>query len=336
MDHERNSKALVTAEPGLPADAPVVFLPAVAGGAQPFGRPIVVPALIADVGPRAAKRFANFFGSIANDNTRAAYQRACQNFFAWCDASGLDELAAIEPIHVGACITSMAAKFEKPTIKQHLAAIRMLFDYLVVGQILAINPAHAVRGPKHSVKTGKDHGADRRTGARAARQHQCLDSRRPARSRADRGDDLRLRAHRRGRRHARRGLFSEGQALVGAPERKRRQGPREMPAHHNLEAYLDVYMHAAGLFGAKGTPLFRSADWHGGGLTALPMHRIDVWRMIRRRAEKASIDADMCCHTFRGDRVDEFSLQRRHARKRPGDGRSRQPAHDAALRSHRR
>ncbi len=42
----------------------------------------------------------------------------------------------------------------------------------------------------------------------------------------------------------------------------------EMPAHHNLEAYLDADMHAAGLFGAKGTPLFRSADWHGGGLTA--------------------------------------------------------------------
>ena len=79
----------------------------------------------------------------------------------------------------------------------------------------------------------------------------------------------------------------------------------EMPAHHNLEAYLDAYMHAAGLFGAKGTPLFRSADWHGGALTALPMHRIDVWRMIRRRAAAAGIDADMCCHTFRrpGSRI---------------------------------
>ena len=48
----------------------------------------------------------------------------------------------------------------------------------------------------------------------------------------------------------------------------------EMPAHHNLEAYLDAYMHAAELFGAKGTPLFRSADWHGGALTNLPMHRV--------------------------------------------------------------
>src|ERR1700721_3127172 len=104
MDQEPKSNALATAKPGLPAEAPAVFLPTVAGGAQPFGRAIVVPALVADVGPRAAKRFANFFGSIDNDNTRAAYQRACHCFFAWCEVKGLDELAAIEPIHVGAYI----------------------------------------------------------------------------------------------------------------------------------------------------------------------------------------------------------------------------------------
>ncbi len=98
-----------------------------------FGRPIVVPALVAGAGPRAAKRFANFFGSIANDNTRAAYQRAAHCFFGWCEANGIQDLADIEPIHVGAYIKSMADAFEKPTIKQHLAAIRMLFDYLVTG-----------------------------------------------------------------------------------------------------------------------------------------------------------------------------------------------------------
>jgi hypothetical protein len=35
------------------------------------------------------------------------------------------------------------------------AAIGMLFDWLVVGQVLAVNPAHAVRGPKHVVRRGK-------------------------------------------------------------------------------------------------------------------------------------------------------------------------------------
>src|SRR5271155_3453733 len=87
--------------------------------------------------------------------TRAAYQRACQNFFASCDANGLDELAAIQPTHVAAYIRGLGKGFEKPTVKQHLAAIRMLFDWLVTGQVVATNPAHAVRGPKHVVKTGK-------------------------------------------------------------------------------------------------------------------------------------------------------------------------------------
>jgi site-specific recombinase XerC len=66
------------------------------------------------------------------------------------------ELADIEPIHVAAYIESLDGPAAKPTVKQHLAAIRMLFDWLVVGQILAVNPAHAVRGPKHVVRRGKD------------------------------------------------------------------------------------------------------------------------------------------------------------------------------------
>src|SRR6476660_957768 len=41
------------------------------------------------------------------------------------------------------------------TIKQHLAAIKMLFDYLVVSQIVPANPAAPVKGPTHVVKRGK-------------------------------------------------------------------------------------------------------------------------------------------------------------------------------------
>jgi site-specific recombinase XerC len=41
------------------------------------------------------------------------------------------------------------------TVKQQLAAIRMLSDYLVVGQIVPHNPAHAVKGPRHSTARGK-------------------------------------------------------------------------------------------------------------------------------------------------------------------------------------
>src|SRR5271170_6258049 len=89
-----NRKAIVLAESRSLATADPT---------QPFGRPIVVPKLVFDAGDRAARRFANFFGSIENDNTRAAYSRACALFFAWCDGRDLT-LADIEPIHVGAYV----------------------------------------------------------------------------------------------------------------------------------------------------------------------------------------------------------------------------------------
>jgi site-specific recombinase XerD len=126
-----------------------------------------VPAMIAAAGERASLRFIDFFAaSIENDNTRMAYYRAACSFFAWLDEHGIGELADIEPFHVAAYLKALrvsdagdravkARTASRPTIKQHLAAIRMLFDWLVVGQILAINPAHAVRGPKHVVKRGK-------------------------------------------------------------------------------------------------------------------------------------------------------------------------------------
>jgi site-specific recombinase XerC len=47
---------------------------------------------------------------------------------------------------VAAYVEALGKDFEKPTVKQHLAAIRMLFDWLVTGQVVATNPAHSVRG----------------------------------------------------------------------------------------------------------------------------------------------------------------------------------------------
>lgn len=117
---------------------------------------IVVPAIIADAGEHATRRFLEFFAAtIRNRNTRTAYLHAANRFFAWCEHHQLGQLADIEPLHVAAYIEALGKNFEKPTVKQHLAAIRMLFDSLVTGQIVATNPAHSVRGPKHVVKTGK-------------------------------------------------------------------------------------------------------------------------------------------------------------------------------------
>ena len=104
---------------------------------------------------QSGKRFWEFFtANIRNRNTRRAYFVAVSRFSTWCETRKLT-LEQVQPIHVAAYIEQLGKTMSKPSVKQHLAAIRMLFDWLVTGQVIPINPAHAVRGPKHSVKKGK-------------------------------------------------------------------------------------------------------------------------------------------------------------------------------------
>ena len=116
------------------------------------GGAVMLPAVIVDAGPAAVERFLEFFAArIANARTRAAYGRAVGQFLAWCEARGLG-LTAVSPLHVAAYIRTHPGS--APTVKQHLAALRMLGDWLVVSQVIPVNPAAAVRGPKHVVTKG--------------------------------------------------------------------------------------------------------------------------------------------------------------------------------------
>ena len=100
---------------------------------------------------KSAKRFFDFFtANIRNRNTRRAYYKAACRFAKWCEGKGLRDLAGVRPLHVAAYIEELLSELAKPSVKQHLAALRMLFDWLVVGHVLDINPAHAVRGPNTS------------------------------------------------------------------------------------------------------------------------------------------------------------------------------------------
>src|SRR5262249_51616046 len=114
-----------------------------------------VPTLFVDAGEKASWRLIEFLtAQIRNRNTREAYARAILRFCKWCEKKGLG-LIAIQPFYIAAYIEQLGFHYARPTVKQHLAAIRMLFDYLVTGQIIPMNPVSAVRGPKHVVKRGK-------------------------------------------------------------------------------------------------------------------------------------------------------------------------------------
>ena len=98
-----------------------------------MGAPL--PALFAP-DERTARRTLEFFtAAIRSPHTRRAYGRAVAGFAAWCDRYDLHELHGVEPVHVAAWVEELGRALAAPSVKQNLAAIRMLFDWLVVGQI---------------------------------------------------------------------------------------------------------------------------------------------------------------------------------------------------------
>ncbi len=112
-----------------------------------------LPAIITREGETATRRFLEFFtANIRNPNTRLSYARAVGAFLAWCERRGV-ALARIEPIIVASYVEELTKTRAPQTVKQNLAAIRMLFDWLVIGQVVPFNPAASVRGPRYSNET---------------------------------------------------------------------------------------------------------------------------------------------------------------------------------------
>jgi integrase/recombinase XerC len=110
------------------------------------------PALVAAAGAPVQTRYLEFFAAnIRNQHTRRAYAQATRGFLAWCERAGVASIADVKPLHVAAYIEQLGRDRSAPTVKQRLAAIRHLFDWLVTGQVMPVNPASSVRGPSHRV-----------------------------------------------------------------------------------------------------------------------------------------------------------------------------------------
>jgi site-specific recombinase XerD len=259
---------------------------------------LVVPSPVMAEGEHAATRYVEFFtAQIRNPNTRAAYARAASAFFAWCEQHGLS-LPAIGPVHVATYVERIGRERSAPTVKQQLAAIRMLFDWLVVGQVVPHNPASAVRGPKHSAAKGKTRMPTREE-AKALLAGISANELVGLRDRALIGTLLFTFA----RVGAATAMRVEDYYPVGKRwwVRLREKGGKhhEMPAHHTLQEYLDAYIEASGISADPKGPLFRTAEGRTGRLTGQTMTQPDVYRMIQRRAEAAGVATKIGCHSWR-------------------------------------
>jgi site-specific recombinase XerD len=280
--------------------------------------PELLPAPFFTPTPKAAKRVLEFFtAQVNNDHTRKAYMNATRRFAEWCDRHSIGQLGDVEAFHVAAFVKELQGEFSPPTVKQHLAALRMLFDWLVTGHIIEANPAHAVRGPKYVVKKGK-------TPVLAADEARELLDSIPVFKKTKHSDGAKTEEPE--------FIGLRDRALIGAMVytfarvnavlqmkvkdyfvqgrrgwvRLHEKGGKEheVPCHHNLEQYLDEYIAAAGIAGDPDGPLFRTTGRKTGQQN--PMWQQDAYRMIQRRAAVAGIKTRIGNHTFRATGITAY------------------------------
>jgi len=267
------------------------------------GSSLSLPILVTNAGQETARRFVEFFiVSVRNQNTREAYARAIKQFLDWCNEYGL-EFSDINSLAIAAYVERHPGS--APTINQHLAAIRIMFAWMVTGGILKENPATEVKGPKYRVKKGKTPVLT------DDEMRELLDS-------IDVSHIVGLRD---------RALiatmffsFARIGAVLGMQvEDYFQKGKRywlrlhekggkyhEVPTHHKAEEYLDQYMDEADLWNEKGTPLFRTTIGKTRKLTERGLQRQEAWAMIKRRALAAGVNTDACNHTFRASGITNY------------------------------
>jgi len=262
-----------------------------------------LPVLVEEEAPDVQERFLEFFAAqIRNPNTRKAYGRAVGRFLEWAERQGLT-LPSISPIAVSAYVEQHEGA--PATVKQHLAAIRRLFNWLVTGGVLERNPAEPVKGPKHVVDEGS-------TPILTAEEARAFIEGLPTASIKDKRDKAII------------GLLTYTFARVSALTRmtvgdyyragnrwkvrlQEKGGKRrDVPLHHKAKDYLDAYLGAAGIEEETEEPLFRTIG-RSKELTERAISRTSVLRMVKTRAEEAGLDSRrVCCHTFRGTGITAY------------------------------
>jgi integrase/recombinase XerD len=262
-----------------------------------------LPVIFTRAGENASRRFIEFFtAEIRNKNTRRAYAEAVRQFCDWCDGRGI-ELAQLQPIIIAGYVEQLSESKSKPTVKQHLAAIRMLCDYLVLGQIIPMNPAASVRGPKYTARRGKTPVLNEEQ-ARALLESIDVSELIGLRDRAL----VSAMVYTFGRVSAVNAMKVEDYYQNGKKWWLRLHEKNgkviEMPAHHKAEEFIDAYIEAADLWGDKKAPLFQSMN--NGKFTGKKMNQPDVFRMIRRRALAANLEVKIGCHTWRGTGITNY------------------------------
>jgi integrase/recombinase XerD len=276
------------------------------------------PAVVSLSSKQARFAWDEFFAAqIRNPHTRAAYSLAVRKFFAWVEPLNI-ALADIEPATIGAYFAQHAGSV--PTKKLHLAALRALFDQMVVRHAMLLNPAASVRGEKHQVIEGKTPEfsvAQARALLTSIRVQQQLDHGTTVpdlvglRDRAIIGTLIYTTARAGAIAKLRRKHFIHDGALWTLRFAEKGGKSREIPVRHDdLERFIVEYVVAAGVRDAAAdSPLFRSADRRTGRLTDNSLTNVDICRMVKRRLRDAGLPTHYSPHSFRVTTITDLLAQ---------------------------
>ena len=266
---------------------------------------LVPPKFVQRSGTALVSSYASFFSQTLNENTNQAYANGVKLFCDFLTKLEIENILDIEPKHITEFVTYTSDNdYGVATTRLYLSAVRMFLDGCVVDGLISVNPAKAVKLPRHSSRTGKT------PVIMPTQVRQILDSI-PLLSQADYRDRaliglmvfsffrvsaalaLRLKDYE---------LRGEQRWIIGEEKGSKRH---EMPVHPTLEVLLDEYIAFIGMIDPS-PPLFQSSNARGGKLTGRQFDRTAAWRMVRRRAAAAGVHREIGNHSFRATGITTY------------------------------
>ena len=241
-------------------------------------------------------------GRVRNSNTRKAYKAAWRSFFQFCSEYKL-ELHRVKPYHFGLWLKRHTGSVA--TQRQHLAAVRLLFDHLLEKGVVDINPAARAKAPRlerESAHTPVFEENEIKTFLEAIKPDSLLDKRDKA-------------------------LFStlvyswaRVSAVVGLNvedyfERKgecwlrlheKRGKIHEVPVHSKARQAIDQWLLASNFDSNPSAPLFPAFGKNKKIPELRHMDRTSVWKLVQARARASGLEKRVCCHSFRATGITEY------------------------------
>jgi integrase/recombinase XerD len=241
-------------------------------------------------------------GRVRNSNTRKAYKAAWRSFFEFCSEYKL-ELDRVKPYHFGLWLKRHTGSVA--TQRQHLAAVRLLFDHLLEKGVVDINPAARAKPPRlerESAHTPVFEQNEIKAFLEAIKLDSLIDKRDKALcsvllygwARVSAVVTLRVEDY----------YERKGERWLRLHEKRGKI--HEVPVHSKAREAIDQWLLASGFGSNPSAPLFPAFGKNKKTPELRHMDRTSVWKLVQARAQASGLKKRVCCHSFRATGITEY------------------------------